>query len=158
MSINLLDLRHLRVGTKTEIKAITNIRDGQFSLCTENRMMYTFVKEGASYGTPDDIKVLSSDVSSSSRWVQVNIDSPYGGVFYFQVSDWVDGGSEYNLTLLNSNVFNLKALLQVYDTYSNIVGVSNIGVDNSNNYVLTTCKIPDCRFEGKAVILPTNGI
>ena len=88
MSINLLDLRHLRVGTKAEITAITNIRDGQFSMCTENRTLYTFVLSGASY-IIDNEKVLSSSVDTNARWVYANINVPYGYVYDFDIDDWV---------------------------------------------------------------------
>ena len=156
MSINLVDLRHLRVGTKSEISAITNVRDGQFSLCTENKIMYVFVSNGASY-TTDNVKVLSSAITGA-KWVSVNIDVPYGFVYTFQISDWVDNGTDYELTVLGSGQLQTKALIQIYDNNSNIVGVSNIGTDSSDNYILTTCKVPDCRFKGKVVLLPTNGL
>lgn len=159
MSINLLDLRHLRVGTKDEIKALTNIRDGQFSMCTENRTLYTFVLSGASY-IIDNEKVLSSLVDTNARWVYANINVPYGYVYDFDISDWVEDGINYTLTVEdpNSVIQTDKTMIQLYDSQSNLVGVTNIGKDSNGLYVLTTCADPDCRFKGQAVILPTNKI
>lgn len=159
MSINLLDLRHLRVGTKDEIKAITNIRDGQFSMCTENRTLYTFVLSGASY-IIDNEKVLSSLVDTNARWVYANINVPYGYVYDFDINDWVEDGINYTLTVEdpNSVIQTDKTMIQLYDSQSNLVGVTNIGKDSNGLYVLTTCADPDCRFKGQAVILPTNKI
>lgn len=156
MSINLLDLRHLRVGTKDEIKAITNIRDGQFSMCTENRTLYTFVLSGSTY-VIDNEKVLSSSVSNDARWVYANINVPFGYVYDFDKTDWVLSGNNYVLTVEDTNnvIQTDKTLIQIYDIYSNLVGVSNISKSNGN-YVLTTCADPDCSFQGRAVIIPTN--
>ena len=150
MSINLLDLRHLRVGTKAEITAITNIRDGQFPICTENRTLYTFVLSGASY-IIDNEKVLSSSVDTNARWVYANINVPYGYVYDFDIDD---------LTVEDPNtvIQTDKTMIQLYDSQSNLVGVTNIGKDSNGLYVLTTCADPDCRFKGQAVILPTNKI
>lgn len=159
MSINLLDLRHLRVGTKAEITAITNIRDGQFSMCTENRTLYTFVLSGASY-IIDNEKVLSSSVDTNARWVYANINVPYGYVYDFDIDDWVGDGDNYVLTIEDPNtvIQTDKTMIQLYDSQSNLVGVTNIGKDSNGLYVLTTCADPDCRFKGQAVILPTNKI
>ena len=159
MSINLLDLRHLRVGTKAEISAITNIRDGQFSMCTENRTLYTFVLSGASY-IIDNEKVLSSLVDTNERWVYANINVPYGYVYDFDFNDWVEDGFNYTLTVEdpNSVIQTDKTMIQLYDSQSNLVGVTNIGKDSNGLYVLTTCADPDCRFKGQGVILPTNKI
>lgn len=159
MSINLLDLRHLRVGTKAEIIEITNIRDGQFSMCTENRTLYTFVLSGASY-LIDNEKVLRSDVSQDARWVYANINVPYGYVYEFSDNDWVEDSGNYTLTVEDPNtvIQTEKTLIQIYDSQSNLVGVTNIGKDANGFYVLTTCKEPDCRFTGRAVIIPTNRV
>lgn len=160
MSLNLLDLRHLRVGTKAEISAITNIRDGQFSMCTENRTLYTFVLSGASY-IIDNEKVLESDVSTDSRWVYANINVPFGYVYEFDLPDWVlDADDNYVLTIADPNtvIQTDKTMIQLYDTDSNVVGVTNIGKDANGLYVLTTCSDPDSRFKGHAVIIPTNNL
>lgn len=159
MSINLLDLRHLRVGTKAEISAITNIRDGQFSMCTDNKTLYTFVLSGASY-IIDNEKVLSSAVNENSRWVYANINVPYGYVYDFDIVDWVADGVNYILTVEDPHtvIQTDKTMIQIYDSQSNLVGVSHIGKDNNGLYVLTTCSDPDCRFKGQAIILPTNRV
>ena len=159
MSINLLDLRHLRVGTKAEISAITNIRDGQFSMCTDNKTLYTFVLSGASY-IIDNEKVLSSVVNENSRWVYANINVPYGYVYDFDLVDWVADGTDYVLTVEDPHtvIQTDKTMIQIYDSQSNLVGVSHIGKDNNGLYVLTTCADPDCRFKGQAIILPTNRV
>lgn len=157
MSINLLDLRHLRVGTRAEISAITNIRDGQFSLCTENKTLYTFVLSGESY-IIDNEKVLRSNVSNSSRWVYANINVPFGYVYDFDLNDWELDTDNYILTVQDPNkvIQTDKTMIQLYDSQSNLVGVTNIGKDDDGLYVLTTCAEPDCRFKGQAIIIPTN--
>lgn len=161
MSINLLDLRHLRVGTKSEIAAITNIRDGQFSMCTENRTLYTFVLSGAQY-LIDNEKVLRSDVSANARWVYANINVPFGYVYDFVVRDWEEDSENdvYVLTIEDPNtvIQTDKTMIQLYDSQSNLVGVSNIGKDENGLYVLTTCTEPDGRFNGRAIIIPTNKV
>ena len=159
MSINLLDLRHLRVGTKEEIKAITNLRDGQFSLCNENKTLYTFVLDGEKY-IIDNEKVLASNASLKSRWVYANINVPFGYSYSFDVTDWEDSEDEYKLTIQDPDkvVQTDKTIIQVYDVLNTLVGVSDISKNNEGLYVLTTCKDPDCRFQGMAVILPTNKI
>lgn len=158
MSINLLDLRHLRIGTKSEISSIVNIRDGQFSVCTENETIYVFVLNGSQY-VIDNEKVLSSDVSSDSRWVYANINVPFGYVYEFDASDWVldDTGDNYKLTVEDRNrvIKTDKTMIQIYDSQSNLIGVTDIGKEDGL-YVLTTCSDPDNRFKGRAIIIPTN--
>lgn len=160
MSINLLDLRHLRIGTKEEISSIINIRDGQFSVCTENETIYVFVLNGSKY-LIDNEKVLSSDVSSDSRWIYANANVPFGYSYEFDKNDWVldDTGDNYKLVVEDSNhvIQTDKTLIQIYDYQSNLVGVTNIGKENGL-YVLTTCVDPDCRFKGRAIIIPTNKV
>ena len=48
----------------------------------------------------------------------------------------------------------ITAIYNIADTFF----VSDISKNNEGLYVLTTCKDPDCRFQGMAVILPTNKI
>lgn len=158
MSINLLDLRHLRVGTKDEISAISNIRDGQFSLCTENRTLYVFVLDGADY-IIDNEKVLQSSVNENARWVYANINVPYGYVYTFDIQDWVLDGDNYKLTVEDPNrvIQTNNTVIQTYDSTDTLVGVTNINKEDGL-YVLTTCSDPDCRFQGRVIILTTNKV
>lgn len=159
MSINLLDLRHLRVGTKDDIIKITNIRDGQFSVCTENKTIYIFVLNGEQY-TIDNERVLPSDFSENSRWVHSNINVPFGFSYNFDIDNWIDSGDTYKLTVVDDNgvIQTDKSLIQVYDSSNILVGVSDISKDGNGQFVLTTCKDPDCRFKGIAIIIPTNRV
>lgn len=156
MSINLLDLRHLRVGTKDEIKAITNIRDGQFSLCSENRVLYVFVSSGSNY-VVDNNRILESDVSSESRWVASGIDLPLGYMYSFILTDWVDGDGVYTITIPDPyDMYTKKrAIIQVYDSQKTLIGVSDIRRESDGRYTLEVCKDPDCRFIGEAIIIPS---
>ena len=75
--------------------------------------------------------------------------------------DWVlDADDNYVLTIADPNtvIQTDKTMIQLYDTDSNVVGVTNIGKDANGLYVLTTCSDPDSRFKGHAVIIPTNNL
>ena len=76
------------------------------------------------------------------------------------MTDWEDSEDEYKLTIQDPDkvVQTDKTIIQVYDVLNTLVGVSDISKNNEGLYVLTTCKDPDCRFQGMAVILPTNKI
>lgn len=70
----------------------------------------------------------------------------------FLISDWVLMAGQYILDLQH-NLESEKVNTELYDDSDNKVGVSRTNILNTNTIRLYTTLDPDCRFNGKIIII-----
>lgn len=166
MSINSLDVRHLRADTRADVSAITNIRDGQLTECLENHVLYTFVENGSSLNI-DGTKVLSSAFSNNSRWVYSGKFIAFGYSYSFDIPNFIEEDADnYSVilpldtdpTISTDPLLTSKYIIQLRDSLNNLVDVTSIVIQPDNRAKLIVSKDPDCRFKGTAIFLPTENI
>ncbi len=70
----------------------------------------------------------------------------------FILSDWLLIGGQYILDLQH-NLETLSVTIDLYDPSDDLIMAGRTKILNTNNIRLFTSYDPDCRFEGKAIII-----